>query len=180
MANTQHETITASFNDIPLIANPGDSAARIVAYYDAESDRRAEEYRNSPAYAAAEERARIRQQQQDAALADALAVAPAHMTVRDPAAWQRWQDANHDPYGAAILRYAETWARLMEARLLAGDALADIAERTSQTADNEGITGFMYSCAKRILASYWQHGEELRRWHELTTQTGSKATEEAP
>lgn len=38
-------------------------------------------------------------------------------------------------------------------------------QKTSHDADTEGITGFMYGCAVNILAHVWEHGEELRRWH---------------
>lgn len=58
-----------------------------------------------------------------------------------------------------------------------GAALADIAEGASHVADNEGITGFMYGCAVRILASCWRHGEELRRWHNVKYQIGTEGEE---
>lgn len=43
-----NEVIEASFNDIELVANPGDTPAAIVARYNIESARKAEAYRNSP------------------------------------------------------------------------------------------------------------------------------------
>lgn len=79
--------------------------------------------------------------------------------------WNQGLKKNQDSYGAAIYRYAETWAKLMQLELSDGKELKDIADQTSHAADTEGITGFMYGAAVYILASTWIHGEELRKWH---------------
>lgn len=93
------------------------------------------------------------------------------------AKWQEYVAANSDDYGGACVRYAERWARLMQAENrhpLSGDdaplnasaLFADIAERTSHEADaGIGITGFMYGAAVNMLAQCWAWGEELRVWH---------------
>ena len=62
----------------------------------------------------------------------------------------------------------------MEARLAEGATIADISHETSRTADTEGITGFMYGAAVDLLARHWEHGEELRLWHNLDTQLGTE------
>jgi hypothetical protein len=100
--------------------------------------------------------------------------------IRDAAIWQSWVDANKDSYGAAIIHYAATWANLMESRIKAGKKLEDIADKTSHDADTEGITEFMYTAAVSMLSKAWEHGEALRRWHNLKTQIrdeGEKANE---
>jgi hypothetical protein len=66
------------------------------------------------------------------------------MQIKDDAAWASWTDSNTDPYGKAVIDYAERWANLMEVGLAEGQSLADIAGPTSHEADTEGITGFMY------------------------------------
>jgi hypothetical protein len=43
--------------------------------------------------------------------------------------------------------------------------LIDIASKTSHEADIEGITGFMYGTAVKVLTDCWKHGEDLRKWH---------------
>jgi len=96
------------------------------------------------------------------------------MKIRDAEAWKLGLANNQDPYGAAVYQYAETWANLMEARMAEGATLADIAQSTSHEADTGGITGFMYGCAVATLAHCWEHGEELRRWHNLDTQVGNE------
>ena len=77
-----------------------------------------------------------------------------------------------DPYSNRCVTYGEEWADLMEAKLQAGDKLEDIAEQTSRDADTDGITGFMYGAAVSGLSKFWEHGEQLRRWHNLKTQIG--------
>jgi len=102
------------------------------------------------------------------------------MKLKDRDQWEQGLAKNQDPYGSAVYRYAEAWADLMERETGKGVTLADCAERTSHEADTEGITGFMYGCAVGILSHVWEHGEELRRWHNIKTQIsneGEKANE---
>lgn len=92
--------------------------------------------------------------------------------------WIHWYESNKsDAYGMAILNYAERWAELMEARIAAGESLSMVAKETSHVADTEGITGFMYGAAVHTLADCWIHGEELRQWHNLSTQIGDEGDE---
>lgn len=76
---------------------------------------------------------------------------------------------NQDPYGRACYTFAERWAELLEDDIREiGDAKAAIltmAEKRSCDADTEGITGFMYGVAVRILSDCWLYGEILRQWH---------------
>ena len=85
--------------------------------------------------------------------------------------WLKSREVNSDPYGKAVLDYAERWADMMETHISSGKILTtgDI-ERMSHAADTEGITGFMYGAAVSLLAAVWVHGEQLRRWHNLDCQ----------
>lgn len=83
----------------------------------------------------------------------------------DKKIYQDWKDKNTDGYGAACFTYAEYWAQLMQIEIVNGKKVSDCAEKTSQTADIDGITGFMYGMAINILSKCWIHGEELRKWH---------------
>lgn len=88
---------------------------------------------------------------------------------------------NSDPYSHAVVTYTERWAELMEKAISDGEKLEDIAENLSREADTEGITGFMYGCAVSALASFWIHGNRLRRWHNLKYQIrdeGEKANKQ--
>jgi hypothetical protein len=102
------------------------------------------------------------------------------MQLRDEKAWASWKENNQDDYGGAVMTYAERWANMMEQRMADGATLSDVAKTASHEAGAEGITGFMYGAAVSVLASCWEHGEELRRWHNLATQIqdeGEKANE---
>lgn len=94
--------------------------------------------------------------------------------VTDRVGWRACIANNRDAYGGAAVVYAARWAYLMEQRMAAGARLEDIAKATSNEADTEGITGFMYGAAVSMLAHVWAHGEELRRWHNLDMQLGTE------
>jgi len=79
--------------------------------------------------------------------------------------FQEGRNANKDPYGNAVYEYLIRYADMMEKRIAAGESIVDMAEKTSHDADIEGITGFQYGCAVNILSQVWEHGEELRAWH---------------
>lgn len=97
------------------------------------------------------------------------------MKIKDQEAWDKWVKNNQDPYGKGIIEYAERWADMMEATILtSSETIADCAKRLSHEADTEGITGFMYGAAVTVLATTWEYGEELRRWHNLDTQLGDE------
>lgn len=88
--------------------------------------------------------------------------------------YQDWKAKNTDGYGAGIFAYAESWAELMEARIDAGEKIADVAEETSHNAEPKGITGYMYGASVGVLSLCWEHGEELRQWHNLDAQIGDE------
>ena len=123
--------------------------------------------RHAEAQAAWDAKERAKAAAADAKLKDAPAI-----DLADAAAWQEGLKNNADPYGRGVYTFAERWARLMQLEIAQGHRIADIADRLVSEADIEGITGFMYGCAVSVLAHCWRHGEELRRWHNLTTQIG--------
>lgn len=99
------------------------------------------------------------------------------MRLKDSAAWQSWVDSNRDPYGKCCVDYAKAWAEEMERLMDVGFKLEDIAKKASHDVDQRpefGIAGFMYGAAVSMLAQAWEHGEELRRWHNLDTQIGTE------
>lgn len=99
------------------------------------------------------------------------------MLSKDAKLWQETKDNNTDFYGRGIVDYTERWANLMEEKLSEGFALKDIAQSTSREANTDGITGFMYGCAVRILSDVWVNGEELRCWHNKKYQHNSEGNE---
>lgn len=82
--------------------------------------------------------------------------------------WDNFVEVNSkDDYSAAVVRYAEYWAKFMQYLMTKhkGVKVAKIAENASHAADIDGVTGFMYGCAVNVLSQVWKYGEELRKWH---------------
>lgn len=82
--------------------------------------------------AARQEQERIRYQEEQArqtvALEDRLALLPP-LVLTDAEGWAESVAANQDDYGAATMRFAERWGRLLQAELAAGKPLAEAAPR---------------------------------------------------
>jgi hypothetical protein len=98
------------------------------------------------------------------------------MQLKNTELYESSKSKNTDGYGSGIFRYAEKWANLMEEKISAGEELKNIADKTSHEADTEGITGYMYGAAVSILAQCWEHGEELRKWHNKEYDYKGKGT----
>lgn len=80
-----------------------------------------------------------------------------------------------DPYSARVVSYGEDWAKLMEEQIADGYAVANCAEATSRQADTDGIAGYMYGAAVSGLSKFWEHGDDLRAWHNRKYLTEEKA-----
>lgn len=72
---------------------------------------------------------------------------------------------SHDAYSRGVVDFMHRWADLMEEMIASGKRIPEIADKTSNDADIDGITGFMYGCAVNALSQLWEYGEELRKWH---------------
>ena len=74
-----------------------------------------------------------------------------------------------DDYSARIISYSESWAELMEIEIdkigNPEEAIQKCAKAAADEADYDGITGYMYNCAVKILVCFWKYGEILRKWH---------------
>lgn len=174
MAKAHNQNVEFKFNDQALTATPNSNPAAMAKAYLDESQRLSDEWRASAEYEKQQGEMKREQERKEAMLRNALVSAPKSMTLSNGDEWRAACEKNTDPYGACVMRYAEIWARIMEAKIAGGAALEDIAEEASRTADTEGITGFMYGCAVAMLARVWIHGEALRRWHNKAAQLGSE------
>lgn len=174
LADSEQCRVRFTFNGFEITAEPGSDPEALEKAYSDECDRRHEAYIASPEYKESCERAAQKERERKEKATAILADAPARMSLADPDGWARAQAANTDPYGGAVMTYAERWARMMEARMAQGERIADIAEECSHVADEEGITGFMYGAAVSTLAAVWKHGEALRLWHNLKSQIGTE------
>ena len=78
--------------------------------------------------------------------------------------YKKFKELNtKDFYSKGVVDYAERWANMMEDEISNGKNIEDIAESISFKADTEGITGFMFGCAKDTLIKYWEYGEILEK-----------------
>ena len=73
-----------------------------------------------------------------------------------------WKD---DFMLGAALRYSVRWADMMETLAADGVDIAKAAGQTKSVADTEGLTGYLYGLSVMFLTNTWEHGEELRVWH---------------
>jgi hypothetical protein len=85
-----------------------------------------------------------------------------------------------DGYGSCGILFACLWAGAMEREIaIRGiDKLPEFADECVSEADGSmgsfGITGLQYGLAVSLLAQVWEHGEELRTWHNLKSQIGDE------
>lgn len=163
-----------SFNGIKIGASPKSDPEAIAKYYMEESQRRSAQYCQTNDYKKRELQYEMKKRKKAKRFDHLISESPKGMHLRDAATWQEVLQKNTDDYGAAIMRYADQWARLMERSMAKGKSLVECADECSHEADNEGITGFMYGCSVSILAKVWIHGEALRRWHNKETQLGTE------
>lgn len=97
------------------------------------------------------------------------------MKIKDEAEFYDWYAAQESEYGQGIFHYAVLWADLMEYLMDNGYELDEIAAMASfEAAEIISITGYMYGCAVSTLAHCWEHGEELRQWHNIDSQIGNE------
>lgn len=176
------EAVRFEFNGVEMTAHSTASPQELVGIWRERFEASGKAYRESPegiAAAAESQRREDERKQRDAAM-KALDI---RIAIK-PGKEQEYADYKalnaDDGYGQGVITYSEQWAYLMEKAMADGKALADVADALSHEADTEGVTGFMYGCAVRGLSMFWLHGEELRRWHNLTTQIkdeGERANE---
>lgn len=174
------EEITADFNGVTIVVNRSYTPEMIVEFFLKEVQRRHDEYIASDEYKKMKRKQEEDERNKKLAFENALMASPEMITLRDSQAWNAAVEKNVDPYGSAVIRFAEHWARIMEGRVAAGDTIDKCAKETAHVVDIEGITGFMYGAAVSTLSQVWIYGEELRRWHNLATQIndeGEKANE---
>jgi hypothetical protein len=162
--------VIADFNGITLRVGARENILAVVLAYRKAIDDRNKKWQRSPKGRRAAHKAEEFNKQAAAARAEGIK----SFALKDPNGWKLMLEKNQSEYGSCVMRYAARWANLMEQELAKGAELKAIAKATSCAADTEGITGFMYGCAVSILAHAWENGEELRQWHNLSTQLGNE------
>lgn len=179
-ANTYNIRVTCVFNEAQFTVEPAMDAETAYQLWLSEMNHHGEQYRKSMKAAAShrEQEARaaddeVRGQEVSAMLEEEGVQVPWYKRI----AFNKAVRINSDPYGAATTNYAIAWAVAMQRAIRQGHTLEDVAEELSHHVDFEGITGFQYGCAVSFLANFWTHGEQLRKWHNLSTQIGNEGEE---
>ncbi|OGF59500.1 hypothetical protein A3I28_00310 [Candidatus Giovannonibacteria bacterium RIFCSPLOWO2_02_FULL_43_37] len=85
-------------------------------------------------------------------------------SVADSEGWKVLMQKNSDGGWPMINSYVSRWANLMEQRMALGERLENIAEITSQEADDDKVLNMIYTQAVYILSRVWKYKEEFRRW----------------
>lgn len=96
-----------------------------------------------------------------------IKVSGVEFELADPEGWKKSRAANKDGYGAAILDFAEDWAKLMQVEISKGKTIDEVAHIASEEVDKyAGVSGYMYSTARNFLTQVWAHREEFKAWAE--------------
>lgn len=80
--------------------------------------------------------------------------------------WEKTKSNNKDSYGLAIIQYIERLVHMLENRVV-DDRLEITKEQwieLSHKADIDGITGFQYSYAKKIINELWFLGDVIKKF----------------
>ncbi len=180
IATERKETVETDFNGVKVVVEPGEDGSRAERQYftdlnsaSKEAERKRREWEQTP-----EGVESLRKQKAESDRIAAILTSengkPREFSIADRETWELGMKNNQDGYGACVYRYAARWAAMMEAAMASGATVADCADKASHDADIEGITGFMYGCAVSVLSKVWEHGEALRRWHNIKSQIGKE------
>lgn len=96
------------------------------------------------------------------------------MKIRNEEVQKKLLKANTGSYGLKILKFAHTWADLMEPLLEAGSTFDDIARACEREADTVGMSAASYIMAVGYLSIAWEYGDALRQWHNRKYNIGSE------
>lgn len=174
LADEIGKLLEIDFNGIAIKASPGSTYADVLGEWTMETDLRYKEYL-------------LEQERNPPPPPPPKDVEPnGDFKLSKPEDWATAVGNQKSGYGKACFTFAERWARKLQyvidtcPETPLDEVMKRHADRLSHDADIEGITGFMYGCAVSVLSFCWEHGDALRRWHNLDTQVadeGEKANE---
>jgi len=91
-----------------------------------------------------------------------------NLKIKDELVWAEYKKNNQDDgYGLGILRFVERWGLMMQAAIESSSdktpeqVIEEQANALMREADSEGITGFMYGAAVKVLYDCWLYGDQL-------------------
>ena len=165
MSKIEGKPVQTTFNGATFSVTADTNPEDAYKLWEQTLEKNAEAYWNSPEgiKAAAEAKARAEKKaKEDAEVSELIKDEVLELTAEK--AWNKSLRVNTDPYGSGVMRYAERWGKLMqvEMRQRGTEVLTkEIVEETKFRADNEGMSGFSWGCARNLLIECWKYGAKL-------------------
>ena len=172
MSKIEGKPVQTTFNGATFSVTADTAPDEAYKLWEQTLEKNAEAYWNSSEgiKAAAEAKARAEKKaKEDAEVSELIKDEVLELTAEK--AWNKSLRVNTDPYGSGVMRYAERWGKLMqvEMRQRGTEVLTkEIVEETKFRADNEGMSGFSWSCARNLLIQCWKHGAKLGKFEGFT------------
>lgn len=173
------------FNDVYIVANPGDSLAKLLSNFWKVVEERDQKSKRSFRYKIFQREMEQRRREEEERKAEVQKwVSKEKMKVKlfKIFKYRKAQKLNQGSlYSKRIFSYAEEWSIGMQRDLKQGKTVSEVADEISRYVNYDGITGYMYSSAAKIISEFWKHGEEFRQWFNLHNQIreeGKKANKE--
>lgn len=157
--------VQATFNDATFAVTADTNPEEAYKLWKKTVDENYEKWRNSPEGIkdAEEQKARDEKKARENAEVDEL-IKDEKLELTAENAWKLSLKNNQDPYGSAVMHYAERWAKLMQVEMRTrglNELTGAVVKATKYKADNEGMSGFSWGCARNLLIECWKYGAKL-------------------
>lgn len=157
LANSSGETISATFSEINLQVAPNTDPLLVrMAFFSAREQKHAQ-YIKSPEYKEYQNRRKSKKAQ----LVSALKDSPEKMAIADEVEYHKFDPYRKTGYNKSIIKFAETWARIMEGRMAKGETLESCLKPSLAITDALNISGNAFGYVLSYLSKVWVHGERL-------------------
>ncbi|MDO5387355.1 MAG: hypothetical protein Q4F75_08840, partial [Pseudomonadota bacterium] len=183
LSKKKNQPVQTTFNGATFSVTAETTPEEAYALWEKTMNDNYEAYRNSPEgiKAAAEQKAREEKKIKDDAEVDEL-VKDEVLELTAPKCWEHSVEINKDAYGASVIRYAERWGKLMQVEMKNRKTeilTKEIQDATQFKADNEGMSGFSWSCGRNILIQCWKYGDQLGKLEGFTDDKIKEARDKA-
>jgi hypothetical protein len=162
------------FNDIYIVAKPGDSVDELQEIFLEKFQEQIDKYNRSFRAKISEREMQKRKQEEIKRKKEVQKwVSQEKMKVKifKTRKFRKARELNEsDRYSARVFSYAEEWAVAMQRALRQGKTIPEVADELGDYVNYDGVTGFMHGCAAKVIAAFWKHGEEFRRWYNIRYQ----------
>ncbi len=101
------------------------------------------------------------------------------MPITDTETWNKWVEANDDPYGKACIDVARRVMDYLDDKHVTTLDPHDMICKADKATEAGGITGFMAGCVAQMVSKVHSRGEEFRKaWNkDVGSATGQEDAE---